>query len=87
MSIPLHMRERRKGRKPTGYHVKFTIVTDFRENGWLGTGAGETYAHSLPQLNSVLRSLNRRMDLRAEVITIWGPLATPIDERESETLD
>lgn len=77
MSLPSFLRERRKGRKPTGYHVRFTIVNDIRENGWAGTGAGETYAHSLQQLNTVLRALNRRMDLRAEVIPIWGPLATP----------
>jgi hypothetical protein len=71
------MRERR--RKPTGYHIKFTIVgpNDYRENGHFATGAGEAYAHSLSQLNKVMKLLTTRMDLRAEVITIWGPLATP----------
>lgn len=65
--------------KITGYLVRFTIVTEVTRNGWAGTGAGETYAHSLLQLNAILRSLNRRMDLRAEVIPIWGPLATPCE--------
>ena len=68
---------RRTRRRPTGYLVRFTIVSDIRENGWAGTGAGEAYAYSPKHLNAILRGLNQRMDLRAEVIPIWGPLATP----------
>lgn len=79
MSLPLFLRERRRGRKPTGYHVKFWFAQEREDGSWSGTGAGETYAHSLLQLNRIMGVLNRRMDLRAEVIPIWGPLATPCE--------
>ncbi len=78
MSLPLFLRERRKSRKPTGYHVKFWFAQERGDGTWCGTGAGETYAHSLRELTRVIGLLNRRADLRAEVIPIWGPLAVPM---------
>lgn len=66
-----------KRRKPTGYLVRFTIVSEVKENSWRGTGAGDEIAFSLRHLSSILKRLNRRDDMRAEVIPIWGPLAQP----------
>lgn len=64
-------------RKPTGYLVKFWIVTQSSETSSWGSGAGEEIAFSLRQLTSILRRLNRRHDMQANVIPIWGPLTSP----------
>lgn len=67
--------------KPMGYLISFTIVTEFRNGpglitGWSGTGAGEETAFSLRHASSILRRLHKRLDLRAEVIPIWGPVTS-----------
>lgn len=71
--------ERVRPKKPTGYMVRFHTVTEVcvSPNGTIsswGTGHGEQLALSLRQVNSMLKSLKRRMDLRAEVIPLWGPI-------------
>ena len=67
-----------KPKKPTGYLVKFWHGIQYYPNGTMGkTGCGETVAHSEQQLSKILKRLHTKMDMEAEVVPIWGPIATP----------
>lgn len=71
--------ERVRPKKPTGYVVHFHRVTevivssDGITSSW-GTAYADQVAMSLRQVNSILRQLGKRMDMRAEVVPLWGPI-------------